>query len=66
MGAGAIWLHDDQIRLTAKAIDSDHVDPLAHAWMIWITNEYLICMIMGSVSVVRLGEANRTCRRPLD
>ena len=66
MGAGAIRLHDDQIRLTAKPIDSDYVNPLARAWMIWITNDYIIDMIMGSVLLVRVGVASRTCRRPLD
>jgi TolB-like protein len=66
MGTGAIRLHDDQIRLTAKTIDADHVDSFAASRMKRITNDYFIDMIMGSVLLVRLGEANRTCRRPLD
>jgi hypothetical protein len=66
MGAGAIRLHDYQVRLTAKTIDTDHVDSLTASRMKRITNDYFIAMNMGSVLLVRLGEASRTCRRPLD
>lgn len=66
MGAGAIGLHDDQIRLTAKTIDADHVDSLTASRIKRIPNYYFIAMNMGSVLLVRVEVANRTYRRPLD
>lgn len=64
MGTGAVRLHDDQIRLTAKAIDADYIDALTRSRMEGIVDDHLIYMIMGSMLPVRLAQGSRTLPKP--
>ena len=57
IGASAVGLPDDQIRLAAVIVKSKDNDPLAATWVKRIPNDHIFVMTMGSVLRVRLAWA---------
>ena len=53
MGASAIGLHDNQVRLASIAIHSDDINALAAAGVKRIADNDIVAMMMGSVLRVR-------------
>ncbi|KIG05023.1 hypothetical protein BurMR1_3688, partial [Burkholderia sp. MR1] len=53
MGASAVRLLDDQIRLAAVVVKSKDDDPLATTWVKRIPDDHILVMTMGSVLWVR-------------